>query len=180
VSGDLYRTGAALSRPAYRDLFCRAKRKPTMIPAPLQNILDRLAMAWHERAVTLKAASFALVGVLNTIVDFSVFWTAATYLHWPLVPANVLAWLVAVTFSYVMNSFTTFGPESGRILRWRDYATFAASGVAGMASSTAALFALSFFLPVLLAKVISILVSFAVNFSLSHFVVFPRRGSNAD
>jgi putative flippase GtrA len=180
VSGDLYRTGAALSRPTYRDLFCRAKRKPTMIPAPLQNILDRLAVAWHERAVTLKAVSFALVGVLNTIVDFSVFWTAATYLHWPLVPANVLAWLVAVTFSYVMNSFTTFGPESGRILRWRDYAAFAASGIAGMTSSTAALFALSFFLPVLLAKAISILVSFAVNFSLSHFVVFPRRGSNAD
>jgi putative flippase GtrA len=79
-----------------------------------------------------------------------------------------------------MNSFTTFGPESGRTLRWRDYAAFAASGVAGMASSTAALFALSFFLPVLLAKMVSILVSFAVNFSLSHFVVFPRRGRNTN
>lgn len=147
-----------------------------MIPAPLQNILDRLAIAWHERAVALKAASFALVGVLNTIVDFAVFWTAATYLHWPLVPANVFAWLVAVTFSYVTNSFTTFGPESGRILRWRDYAAFAASGVAGMVSSTATLFALSFLLPVLVAKLSSILVSFAVNFSLSHFVVFRARG----
>jgi putative flippase GtrA len=124
----------------------------------------------------LKAVSFALVGVFNTAVDFSVFWMTATQLHWPLVPANVLAWLVAVTFSYVVNSFTTFGPESGRTLRWRDYAAFAASGVAGMISSTAALFALSYLLPLVLAKLISILVSFAVNFSLSHFVVFraPR------
>ena len=146
-----------------------------MIPAPLQNILDRLAVAWHERALALKAISFAMVGVLNTAIDFSIFWTAARFLGWPLVPANVLAWLVAVTFSYMMNSFFTFGPESGRILRWRDYLTFAASGVAGMVGSTATLFFLSYVLPLLLAKLLSILVSFVINFSLSHFVVFRAR-----
>jgi putative flippase GtrA len=165
----------ALSRPAYRDMICRANRKRTMIPTPIQYIFDRLAVAWHERAIALKAASFALVGVVNTAVDFSVFWTTATYLHWPLVPANVLAWLVAVTCSYVMNSFITFGPESGRTLRWRDYASFATSGIAGMVSSTATLFALSYVVPILVAKLVSILVSFAVNFSLSHFVVFRVR-----
>lgn len=146
-----------------------------MIPAPLQNLLDRLSVAWHERAVALKAISFALVGVLNTAIDFSVFWTTARFLGWPLVPANVLAWLVAVSFSYAMNSMLTFGPESGRTLRWRDYATFAASGVAGMVASTASLFALSYVMPVLAAKLLSILVSFVVNFSLSHFVVFKAR-----
>ena len=151
-----------------------------MIPAPLQNLFDRLIVAWHERAVALKAISFAMVGVVNTAIDFSIFWTTATYLHWPLVPANVLAWLVAVSFSYVMNSFITFGPESGRVLRWRDYATFAASGIAGMLTSTATLFMLSYMLPVLVAKLASILVSFVVNFSLSHFVVFRARGPHGD
>ena len=146
-----------------------------MIPAPLQNLLDRLTVAWHERAVALKAASFAMVGVVNTAIDFSVFWTTVHFLGWPLVPANVLAWLVAVSFSYAMNSFITFGPESGRVLRWRDYATFVASGVAGMVASTATLFALSYVMPVLVAKLLSILVSFVVNFSLSHFVVFRAR-----
>jgi putative flippase GtrA len=146
-----------------------------MIPAPLRNILERLTVAWHERAIALKALSFAFVGVINTVIDFSVFWTAATYLHWPLVPANVLAWLVAVSFSYAMNSFTTFGPESGGVLRWRDYGTFIVSGVAGMIASTTTLFLLSYVLPVLGAKLISILVSFVVNFSLSHFVVFKAR-----
>ena len=132
-------------------------------------------MAWHERAIALKAISFALVGVVNTAIDFSVFWTVVEFLHWPLVPSNVLAWLVAVSFSYGMNTFITFGPESGRILRWRDYATFAASGIAGMICSTATLFALSYMLPVVAAKLISILVSFVINFSLSHFVVFRKR-----
>lgn len=151
-----------------------------MIPASLQNLIDRLTVAWHERAVALKAISFALVGVVNTAIDFSVFWTAAHFLGWPLVPANVLAWLVAVSFSYAMNTFITFGPESGRVLRWRDYATFVASGVAGMVASTATLVALSYVLPVLVAKLISILVSFVVNFSLSHFVVFRAKPPHGD
>ncbi len=150
-----------------------------MIPAPLQNIIDRLTVAWHERAIALKAISFGLVGVVNTSIDFSVFWTTARYLGWPLVPANVLAWLVAVTFSYMLNSIITFGPESGRVLRWRDYAAFAASGVAGMVASTATLVALSYVLPVLVAKLLSIAVSFVVNFSLSHFVVFKARKPRA-
>ena len=149
-----------------------------MIPAPLKSILDRLTVAWHERAIALKAISFAFVGVVNTLIDFSIFWTAATLLQWPLVAANVVAWLVAVSFSYAMNSIITFGPESGRILRWRDYATFAASGVAGMVGSTATLLALSYVLPVLAAKLLSILVSFVINFSLSHFVVFRKRGNS--
>ena len=71
-----------------------------------------------------------------------------------------------------MNSFITFGPESGRVLRWGDYASFAASGIAGMIASTGTLFVLFYFVPVLLAKLVSILISFAVNFPLSHFVVF--------
>ena len=146
-----------------------------MIPGPLQSILDRLTVAWHERAIALKAVSFAFVGVINTLIDFSVFWTTANYLQWPLVPANVLAWLVAVSFSYAMNSFTTFGPESGRVLRWRDYLTFVASGIAGMVASTATLVVLSYLLPLVAAKIISIAVSFVVNFSLSHFVVFKAR-----
>ena len=146
-----------------------------MIPAPVRNIVDRLRVAWHERAVALKALSFAMVGVVNTAIDFSVFWTVAEFLRWPLVPSNVLSWLVAVSFSYGMNTFITFGPESGGVLRWRDYATFAASGIAGMVCSTATLVALSYVLPVIGAKLISILVSFVINFSLSHFVVFRKR-----
>ena len=148
-----------------------------MIPAPMRSIVDRITVAWHERAVALKAISFAFVGVVNTGIDFSIFWTAAQVFMWPLVPANVLSWLVAVSFSYAINSFTTFGPESGGVLRWRDYFTFAASGVAGMVSSTATLFALSYVMPLLGAKLVSIAISFVVNFSLSHFVVFKTKKS---
>jgi putative flippase GtrA len=146
-----------------------------MNPPPPRTLLDRFSAAWHARALPLKAASFALVGVVNTAIDFSVFWTAARHFGWHLVPANMLAWAVAVSCSYVMNSFITFGPESGHTLRWRDYLAFAASGVAGMTASTATLYALAYALPLVAAKLLSILVSFAVNFALSHLVVFKVR-----
>jgi putative flippase GtrA len=141
----------------------------------VQSLIERLKTAWNERAIALKAISFAMVGVVNTLIDLGVFLTAYRTLELPLVPCNVLAWLVAVSCSYVMNTFITFGPESGGKLRWRDYGTFVLSGVAGVTAATATLVALSYVMPVLFAKLISILVSFAVNFSLSHFVVFRVR-----
>jgi putative flippase GtrA len=44
-----------------------------------------------------------------------------------------------------------------------------------MVASTTTLVALSYVLPLLIAKLLSILVSFVVNFTLSHFVVFRAK-----
>src|SRR6185437_1912547 len=151
-----------------------------MIQAPMQSIVDRLLAAWHQRGISLKALSFAFVGVINTAIDASVFFTALAFLTTSLVVANLLAWLVAVSCSYVMNSFVTFAAESGGRLGWRYYASFVASGVAGWAANTAVLVLAADYLhvPVWGAKALAILVSFAVNFSLSHFVVFrPRKAA---
>jgi putative flippase GtrA len=146
----------------------------------IRQIGERLLSAWHKRAVGLKALSFACIGVVNTLIDLAVFFTAYNVLGFALIPANVLAWLIAVSASYVMNSFITFARESGRKLRWRDYATFLASGIAGVIANTTALVIASYFVSVLTAKLLAILVSFLVNFSLSHLVVFPRRKQAGD
>jgi putative flippase GtrA len=145
------------------------------LPAPLDRLDHRLRQAWRERAVTLKAASFAVIGVVNTLVDLGIFLAAYNVFELPLIPANVLAWLVAVSGSYVMNCFITFAAESGRQLRWRAYGAFVASGVAGVIANTATLVVASYWMPVLAAKLLAIVASFAVNFSLSHFVVFRTR-----
>src|SRR5262249_11276647 len=97
------------------------------LPAPLDRLQRRLARAWHERAVTLKAASFAMVGVVNTLVDYGVFLAGYYLLKLPLLAAQVLAWVVAVSGSHVLNCYIIFAAESGRQLRWRAYAAFAAS-----------------------------------------------------
>src|SRR3989304_4982301 len=107
--------------------------------ASLPRLIERLTAAWHERAIVLKAVSFGLVGVVNTAIDASVFFLALATLTSSLVGANVLAWFVAVSCSYVMNSFITFAHESGRKLRWRDYGAFVASGIAGVVANTTVL-----------------------------------------
>jgi putative flippase GtrA len=124
----------------------------------------------------LKMISFAMVGGANALVDFGVFAFAYKLLGMPLVPSNVVAWLVAVSGSYVMNTLITFRRESGRILRREDYLKFVASGILGVFLATTTLVALSYFVEVLVAKLVSILVGFAANFSMSHFVVFRPKG----
>ena len=145
-----------------------------MIPKPLQNIADRVAVSWHERAVALKALSFGLVGIVNSVVDFTVFSFAYYYLALPIIAANTLAWAVAVTGSYVMNSHITFAAESGRRLALKRYLAFVLSQVAGFLANTATVWCLVQLahVPAWAAKVAAIVVSFVVNFLLSHFVVF--------
>jgi putative flippase GtrA len=142
---------------------------------PQSPLTERILDAWHRRGAALKAVSFGLIGVVNTLIDASVFFLALATLTSSLVAANVLAWLVAVSCSYVMNSFITFARESGRKLRWRDYGSFVASGIAGVIANTTVLVIVAQFAPVWIAKGCAILVSFLVNFSLSHFVVFRKR-----
>jgi len=146
------------------------------LPPALDRLYARLLQAWRERAITLKALSFATVGVVNTLIDLCVFLLAYNVFGLKLIPANVLAWLVAVSCSYVMNSSITFAHESGGKLTWRAYGTFVASGIAGVIANTTVLFVASYWIPVLAAKLLAIVASFLINFSLSHFVVFRARG----
>lgn len=156
-------------------------------------------MLQKRSGVMRKAVSFALIGLINTAVDATVFFLVYAYLtssaplirfftaaaglcrcgaaeDLALVAANITAWLVAMTFSYVMNSTITFAAELGRKLRFKAYSAFAASGVLGVIANTATLVLAAQVLPVWAAKGCAILVSFVVNFSMSHFVVFrPKR-----
>jgi len=131
-------------------------------------------------AVVRKAISFALVGVVNTIVDFGIFSCAYFFLGLPIVAANVMSWAIAVSGSYVMNSTITFAAESGRELRAKDYLKFVTSQLGGLIANTATVFVASYFLPVLVSKALAIGATFLVNFSLSHFVVFRPREQPKD
>jgi len=142
------------------------------LPLPLENLRTRLTDAWQRRAVSLKALSFATVGLINTAVDATVFFLMLGFATSSLIVANVSAWLIAVTGSYVMNSFTTFSAETGGRLRLKDYAGFVGSGLVAVIATTTTVVLAANYLPVWAAKGVAILVSFVVNFSITHFVVF--------
>ena len=140
---------------------------------------ERTILLLRKQVVILKAMSFALIGVVNSLVDFAVFLFMLKYVtaalpgeRLDLIAANVLAWMVAMSGSYVMNSYVTFAAESGRKLRWKSFFAFAASGILGVVANTATLLIAAEFMPVIPAKILAIGVGFLVNFSMSHFVVF--------
>jgi putative flippase GtrA len=168
------------------------------LPQPLAALSLRVFPDPGRRAVAAKAVSFALIGVINASVDFGVFSLCYYFLGVPILVSNLISWLVAVSGSYVMNSMTTFAAESGRRLRFKDYASFLLAQVAGLIANTATVFIVSYSIPwllgmlvgpgatlriggraidpVLIGKLLAIGASFLVNFTLSHFVVFRRRG----
>lgn len=167
------------------------------LPQPLAALSRRVLPNPGHRAFALKAMSFAMVGVVNALVDLGVFSFFHFYVGLAIVVSNLISWLVAVTGSYVMNSMTTFAAESGGKLRLKSYASFLLAQVAGLIANTATIYIVAFSIPVLLhfffgpdavlqvgaqaidpvlvGKLLAIGVSFLVNFSLSHFVVFRRR-----
>jgi putative flippase GtrA len=148
-----------------------------------------IAVVEPRLAFFRKAVSFGLVGVVNTFIDFGVFWLGAWKFGLPLIAANTLSWIVAVSCSYVMNSMFTFAAESGRRLSGRAYATFVLSGIIGLVANTTTLLVAAKLAPLVLvsasaqlaaAKGCAIIASFVVNFSMSHFVVFRRRHATAE
>jgi putative flippase GtrA len=139
------------------------------------SIITAVRSVLADRALRRKAIFFASIGVINTIVDYSLFSFGHIYIGLPIIPANTLSWLVAVTGSYVMNTMITFAAESGRKLHPRTYGLFVTAQVSGFLANTTTVFVASYFMPVLIGKALAIGVSFVVDFSLSNFVVFRRR-----
>ncbi len=145
------------------------------MPAAVRLILPQIVETWLSRPTVSKIISFGVIGLGNTLIDLAIFTLAYQVLKLPLVPANVIAWLVAVSCSYVMNTMITFRAESGRVLRRKDYLSFVASGVLRRdrdhhhAGGAVALHA------GLCRQASGHFVSFIVNFTMSHFVVFRTK-----
>jgi putative flippase GtrA len=118
---------------------------------------------------------FGLVGFINAGVDAAVFFTALATVTNSLVTANAMAWVVAVSCSYVLNARFTFGSHAEHGWRFADYLTFALTQIGGFLAHTLVLVAAAPHVPLVVAKVFGIGVGFLVNFSLARTIVFRPR-----
>lgn len=122
-----------------------------------------------------RMTKFALVGALNTGVDFVVFALLALAAGVPALWAQFFSYGAGVMNSYLWNRRWTFQvtrrPHSGEWLR------FAANQAAAFAAATAVLLLLAEGAgwPPLWAKAVSIAASLAVGYAGSRFWVFRLR-----
>lgn len=114
---------------------------------------------------------FSFVGLINTLLDFSVF-SLLFYLYGvSYVIAHVVAFLIAVTNSFLLNSLWTFkNLKRDRLVR--QIAAFLAVGLVGLALTTATIYLLGQYIPVLLAKLAAVGVSMVWNYLGSWLFVF--------
>lgn len=120
------------------------------------------------RALLKQVFSFGLIGFVNAGVDTAIFFLALRFVTDNLIVANICAWVIAVSCSYMLNSRFTFGKP----FRLKDYLFFATTQIGGLVANTTALVLTAPLVPLLVAKIIAIGFGFVVNFTLARFIVF--------
>lgn len=123
----------------------------------------------------LQAALFAMVGVLNTVLDFAVF-LALTRLWFvnPII-ANAAGFITGSLHSYFANGLLTFRGSGARLLSVRPALSFVASLLICLGVSTITVAALLPLISDVFAKVAATLATFVVGFVISRRVVFVRQ-----
>ncbi len=126
----------------------------------------------QETPMIRQAARFAMVGVVNTAVDLGLFAIFFYVLAWPLLLANAGGFMVAVCVSYILNKTWTFADPSQGQEAFRRGLAFAAVALGGLALGSLAIWLAAQVMVPILAKLASIGVTFAWNFTISRRWVF--------
>lgn len=151
-----------------------------MVRAVIERVMQHPAI--RERPYVAEFVKFAIVGVTNTVIDFSIYFFLTRFVTFfqradHFLIANVIAFSIAVTNSYAWNRRWTFRNSPGSIAR--QFPIFLAVNLIGLSLNEGSLYLLvrSFHLYDLFGKVIAICLSTTSNFLLSRFWAFkpPRR-----
>lgn len=123
----------------------------------------------------IRPGKFAVVGVVNTAIDFVIFTALVSGVSWPPVRANVVSYSCAIANSFLLNRHWTFSERRGHSRVGRQFILFAGCNLIGLGLSTAIVWALAQSLGALAAKAVSILGTFAWNYWTSRQLVFALR-----
>lgn len=115
---------------------------------------------------------FAIVGAINTAIDFSIFTVLYYRLAVWVVPANICSYGVAVTNSYLMHRYWTFADRGERRPSARQFLVFLSFNLVGLSISTVTVWLLTAVMPALLAKTCAIFATFVWNYWSSRTFVY--------
>jgi putative flippase GtrA len=119
----------------------------------------------------LRPAAFGAIGMVNTVIDFLAFWALLDVM--PALLANVLSFSLGAANSFVLNTVFTFHDRRAESrLSPRRALRFAGVTLGCLALSSGTLLLLLHVLPVLCAKGVSILATFAAGYILNDRFVF--------
>jgi putative flippase GtrA len=127
---------------------------------------------WSREAS--RVCVFALIGVLNTGIDFATYYALTRFAEWPQVPAHIVGFLLGAFNSYILNGTVTFGDRVMVLSTIRRTSVFAAVTAITVITSSVTLVFLRLWIGDLAAKAVSTLVTFGLGFILNRDFVFPH------
>jgi putative flippase GtrA len=135
------------------------------------------------RPLSGKVARFALVGVANSLIDLAAFAALVAAMLPPLF-ANLLAWLIAVSFSYAVNSRWSFERGPGHSHGRSILAFFTTSALISLGVSSGAIVTLAGLIGLFPAKILGICVAAVLSFLAARWSIetlsLRPRGSPLD
>ncbi|MGE3936066.1 MAG: GtrA family protein [Rhodospirillaceae bacterium] len=115
---------------------------------------------------------FATVGLVNLAIDMAIFSALHFGLGVALIPANTVAFVVAVTNSFFMNRQWTFADRRGNGRLAYQVPMFFALNTVGLGISTATVWCMALVVHVLIAKCAAVVVTCVWNYTATRRFVY--------
>lgn len=120
---------------------------------------------------------YVFFGGCTTLINIVSYFACRQVLHMPVVPADVLAWLVSVIFAYVTNKLFVFESKSWRLrLVLKEGAEFLAARVFSLGVDVVMLYVTVTILGwwELPMKVLANVVVIVINYIFSKWIIFRK------
>ena len=115
---------------------------------------------------------FSCVGVLNTLIDYGVFFVLCDILKLNMVFSNITSYVLAATNSYLLNSGLVYKDKN---FTFKKFLGFLSGNVFVLIISTLFIALLSNYIQIkTIAKLISAPITLVLNFLIQRFIIFKK------
>lgn len=125
---------------------------------------------FHTYILRNRFARFVVVGCFTTALDFTIFYFLHFLYGLAIIPANVLSYGTGIAIGFFVNRVWTFHDamqrSSRRVMLSLMY------GYIGLVLNTAIVWALSFYIPAMLAKIPAVMIVLLYNYFTNKHLVF--------
>ena len=136
--------------------------------------MEKLKQLWKKHKELILYVFF---GGCTSLINIISYFACRELMHLPVVPADVLAWLVSVIFAYVTNKLFVFESKSWRLmLVLKEGAAFLAARVFSLGVDVAMLYVTVTVLGwwELPMKVLANVVVIVINYIFSKWIIFRK------
>lgn len=136
--------------------------------------MEKYKQLWEKHRELILYVFF---GGCTTLINIVSYFACRQVLHMPVVPADVLAWLVSVIFAYVTNKLFVFESKSWRLrLVLKEGAEFLAARVFSLGVDVVMLYVTVTILGwwELPMKVLANVVVIVINYIFSKWIIFRK------